>query len=152
MPCVITAVKRNTRSMMIRSYSELITFDTFLDRFNYLKLNGKVGAETFGWSRYLNQAFYASPEWKKTRRRVIIRDEGCDLGLEGYNIYGTIYVHHINPITPEDIDNRDPKLFSMDNLVCVSYRTHEAITYGNEELLLTDPIIRRPNDMCPWKN
>lgn len=137
---------------MIRSYSELITFETFLDRFNYLKLNGKVGVETFGWSRYLNQAFYASPEWKKTRRRVIIRDEGRDLGLEGYDIRGTIYVHHLNPITSEDIENRDPKLFSMDNLICVSYRTHEAITYGSEELLPTDPIIRRPNDMCPWKN
>lgn len=136
---------------MIKTYSELIQFDTFLDRFNYLKLNGKVGLETFGWSRYLNQAFYSSPEWKKTRRRVIIRDNGRDLGMEGYEIYGTIYVHHIDPISPEDIENRDPKLFDLDNLICVSRRTHDAITLGDEDLLPTDPIIRRPNDTCPWK-
>lgn len=137
---------------MIRSYSELSKLDTFLDRFNYLKLNGSVGSETFGWSRYLNQAFYSSPEWKKTRRRVIIRDNGNDLGLDGYSIYGPIYVHHMNPITPEDIENRDPKLFDMDGLICVSRRTHEAITLGDLDLLPKDPIVRKPNDTCPWKN
>lgn len=150
MLCEGIAVKI-TRSMMIRTYSELMTFDTFLDRFNYLKLNGKIGDSTFGWSRYLNQAFYSSPEWKKTRRRVIIRDEGLDLGVEGYDIYGPIYVHHINPITPEDIEERSSKLFDMDNLICVSRRTHDAITLGDQDLLPTDPIIRRPNDTCPWR-
>lgn len=137
---------------MIRSYSELSKLNTFLDRFNYLKLNGCVGTETFGWSRYLNQALYWSSEWKKTRRRVIIRDNGNDLGLDGYSIYGPIYVHHMNPITPEDIENRDPKLFDMDGLICVSRRTHEAITLGDLDLLPKDPIVRKPNDTCPWKN
>lgn len=136
---------------MIRTYSELIGYKTFLERFRYLVLNGKVGTSTFGHDRYLNQIFYSSPEWKKTRRRVIIRDEGRDLGVEGYDIHGTIYVHHINPITAEDIENRDSKLFDMDNLICCSGRTHEAITYGCEDLLPTDPIVRRPNDTCPWK-
>lgn len=136
---------------MIKSYSEMIQFDTFLDRFRYLALNGQVGDMTFGGRRYLNQAFYTSPEWKRTRRRVIIRDNGCDLGVEGYDIHGSIYVHHINPITMEDIEERSPKLFDMDNLICVSYTTHEAITYGSEDILPKDPVIRRPNDTCPWR-
>lgn len=136
---------------MIKSYSEMIQFDTFLDRFRYLALNGQVGDMTFGGRRYLNQAFYTSPEWKRTRRRAIIRDNGCDLGVEGYDIRGPIYVHHINPITMEDIEERSPKLFDMDNLICVSYTTHEAITYGSEDILPKDPVIRRPNDTCPWR-
>lgn len=136
---------------MIKSYSEMIQFDAFLDRFRYLVLNGQVGDMTFGGRRYLNQAFYTSPEWKRTRRRAIIRDNGCDLGVEGYDIHGPIYVHHINPITMEDIEERSPKLFDMDNLICVSYTTHEAITYGSEDILPKDPVIRRPNDTCPWR-
>lgn len=136
---------------MIRSYSEMLKYDTFLDRFRYLVLNGKVGDQVFGGRRYLNQVFYSSPEWKRTRRRVIIRDNGCDLGVEGYDIYGPVYVHHINPITLDDIENRSPNLFDMDNLICVSYLTHEAITYGSEDILPKDPVIRRPNDTCPWK-
>lgn len=136
---------------MIRTYSEMITYKTFLERFRYLVLNGQVGVSTFGHDRFLNQTFYRSPEWRKTRQRVIIRDEGRDLGVEGYEIHGNIYVHHINPITAEDIENRDSKLFDLDNLICVSHNTHEAITYGCEDLLPTDPIVRRPNDTCPWK-
>lgn len=137
--------------MRIRSYSELVKLETFKDRFDYLKLNGEVGASLFGHDRYLNQAFYASNDWKKTRRRVILRDNGCDLGVEGCDIVGRIYVHHINPVTIEDLEEGSFNLLDMDNLICVSRRTHEAITYGLEELLPQDPIIRKPNDTCPWK-
>lgn len=124
---------------------------SFLDRFKYLKLNGAVSETTFGSSRYLNQAFYRSSEWKKTRSRIIIRDLGCDLGVEGYDIYGRIYIHHINPITIEDVEERSTDLFDPDNLICVSFDTHEAIHYGDENLLRKDPIVRRKNDTCPWK-
>lgn len=136
---------------MIRSYSEMLQYPSFMERFRYLMLNGQVGDTTFGGRRYLNQAFYSSPEWKRTRRRVIIRDNGCDLGVEGYEIYGPIYVHHLNPITTDDIEERSPKLFDMNNLICVSYLTHEAITYGSEDILTKDPVVRKPNDTCPWK-
>ena len=136
---------------MIRSYSEMLQYPSFMERFRYLMLNGQVGDMTFGGRRYLNQAFYSSPEWKRTRRRVIIRDNGCDLGVEGYEIHGPIYVHHLNPITMDDIEERSPKLFDMDNLICVSYLTHEAITYGSEDILPKDPVVRRPNDTCPWR-
>lgn len=136
---------------MIRSYSEMLQYPSFMERFRYLMLNGQVGDMTFGGRRCLNQAFYSSPEWKRTRRRVIIRDNGCDLGVEGYEIYGPIYVHHLNPITTDDIEERSPKLFDMNNLICVSYLTHEAITYGSEDILPKDPIVRKPNDTCPWK-
>lgn len=136
---------------MIRSYSEMLQYPSFMDRFRYLMLNGQVGDMTFGGRRYLNQAFYSSPEWKRTRRRVIIRDNGCDLGVGGYVIHGPIYVHHLNPITTEDIEERSPKLFDMDNLICASYLTHEAITYGSEDILPKDPIVRKPNDTCPWR-
>lgn len=136
---------------MIRTYSELSNLQTFKERFDYLKLNGKVGEDTFGHSRFLNQDFYSSPEWRRTRRIIIIRDNGCDMGLEGYSIQGRIYVHHINPITVDDILERRPKLFDPENLICVSSKTHEAITYGIEDMLPTDPVIRRPNDTCPWR-
>lgn len=136
---------------MIRSYSEMLQYPSFMERFRYLMLNGQVGDMTFGGRRYLNQVFYSSPEWKRTRRRVIIRDNGCDLGVEGYEIHGPIYVHHLNPITTDDIEERSPKLFDMDNLICVSYLTHEAITYGSEDILPKDPVVRKPNDTCPWR-
>lgn len=136
---------------MIRTYSELSKLSTFKERFDYLKLNGKVGEDTFGHSRFLNQDFYSSPEWRRTRRNIIIRDNGCDMGLEGYSIQGRIYVHHINPITVDDILERRPCLFDPENLICVSSMTHEAITYGIEDMLPTDPVIRRPNDTCPWR-
>ena len=136
---------------MIRTYSELSKLSTFKERFDYLKLNGKVGEDTFGHSRFLNQDFYSSPEWRRARRNIIVRDNGCDMGLEGYSIQGRIYVHHINPITVDDILERRPCLFDPENLICVSSMTHEAITYGIEDMLPTDPVIRRPNDTCPWR-
>lgn len=136
---------------MIRTYSELSKLSTFKERFDYLKLNGKVGEDTFGHSRFLNQDFYSSPEWRRTRRNIIVRDNGCDMGLEGYSVQGRIYVHHINPITVDDILERRPCLFDPENLICVSSMTHEAITYGIEDMLPTDPVIRRPNDTCPWR-
>lgn len=140
-----------TKFMKIKSYSEMCSFSTFIERFNYLKLNGKVGIETFGFDRYLNQVLYCSQEWKRFRRQVIIRDNGCIFGLDGYNINGRLIVHHINPITLEQIEQRDPMIFSMENVVCVTHNVHEAIHYGDESLIPTDPIIRKPNDTCPWK-
>lgn len=137
--------------MKIKSYSEMCSFSTFIERFNYLKLNGKVGIETFGFDRYLNQVLYCSKEWKRFRRQVIIRDNGCVFGLDGYNINGRLIVHHINPITLDQIEQRDPMIFSMENVVCVTHNVHEAIHYGDESLIPTDPIIRKPNDTCPWK-
>lgn len=129
----------------------MCSFSTFIERFNYLKLNSKVGIETFGFDRYLNQVLYCSQEWKRFRRQVIIRDNGCVFGLDGYNINGRLIVHHINPITLEQIEQRDPMIFSMENVVCVTHNVHEAIHYGDESLIPTDPIIRKPNDTCPWK-
>lgn len=129
----------------------MCSFSTFIERFNYLKLNGKVGIETFGFDRYLNQVLYCSQEWKRFRRQVIIRDNGCIFGLDGYNINGRLIVHHINPITLEQIEQRDPMIFSMENVVCVTHNVHEAIHYGDKSLIPTDPIIRKPNDTCPWK-
>lgn len=136
---------------MNRSYSELIKFPTLEERFEYLKLHGRVGEALFGWNRYLNQVFYQSPEWKKVRREIIIRDQGNDLGLEDWPIKGIIYVHHMNPITLEMLKNHDPILLDPENLICTSYKTHEAISLGDISLLPKNPVIRRPNDMCPWK-
>lgn len=137
--------------MTIKTYSEMCSFSTFIERFNYLKLNGRVGVETFGFDRYLNQVLYCSQEWKRFRRQVILRDNGCVFGLDGYDIQGRLIVHHINPITLEQIEQRDPMVFSMENVVCVTHNVHEAIHYGDESLIPTDPIIRKPNDTCPWK-
>nr|DAG20521.1 MAG TPA: HNH endonuclease bacteriophage, HNH Endonuclease, DNA.52A [Caudoviricetes sp.] len=128
-----------------------MTLPTFLDRFEYLRLNGKVGEETFGYYRYLNQVFYRSAEWKKIRNLVIVRDNGCDLGLSGYDIHGKVYIHHMNPITVDDIRNRSEFLLNPDYLICVSNMTHEAITYGDKNLLLLEPIERTKNDTCPWR-
>ena len=136
---------------MIRTYTELISVPTFIERYRYLKLNGKVGEELFGYARYLNQVFYQSTEWRKIRRQIIIRDSGCDLAIQGRDIFGTIYVHHMNPLTLEQIRQNDPCLIDPENLICVSRLTHDAITLGDESLLQTDPIIRKPNDTCPWK-
>lgn len=136
---------------MIKNYSELIKLHTYIERFNYLKLGGQVGMETFGYDRYLNQILYRSSEWKRFRRDIILRDNGCDLGSEGYEIYGKILVHHINPITVEDVINRKPIIFDPENVISCSLNTHNAIHYGDEELLVTDPVIRTKNDTCPWK-
>lgn len=135
----------------IRTYSELITLPTFLERFEYLKLGGRVGAETFGYDRYLNQTLYRSAEWKRFRRDMIIRDGGLDLACEDYEIHGKILLHHIDPLTPEDVVNRHPKIFDPENVVCVSLNTHNAIHYGDKDLLLTDFITRTKHDTCPWK-
>lgn len=136
---------------MIRSYSELITIPTFKERFKYLRLEGSVGIETFGYDRYLNQMLYNSPEWKKCRQDTIIRDNGCDLACEGYEIHGRILIHHINPITVDDILKRRPIVFDPENLIVTTHNTHNAIHYGDENLLMSEPIERSRNDTCPWR-
>ena len=138
--------------MSIRTYSELITIPTFEERFEYLQLKGSVGKDTFGYDRYLNQVLYRSPEWKRLRNQIIIRDGGCDLACDGYDIYNKVLIHHLNPITVEDVLARSRKVFDPDNLVCVSHNTHNAIHYGDVDLLVTGPIIRTKNDTCPWRH
>ena len=135
----------------MKSYSELIRIPSFEERFQYLRINGIVGEETFGCDRYLNQIFYKSEEWKRIRRRVIIRDNGCDLAWDEYEIKGILIIHHINPITKEDILDRSSKLFDLENLICTSVNTHKAIHYGNEEMLPKKIVERTMNDTCPWK-
>lgn len=137
--------------MMNRTYSELIHIQSFIERYRYLRIGGRVGAETFGYDRYLNQILYRTGEWKRFRRDIIVRDNGCDLGCEGYEIIGQkILVHHINPITIEDVLRRDPKVFDPENVICTILNTHNAIHYGDESLLITEPIERQPNDTCLW--
>lgn len=136
----------------MRTYLELSTISDYEGRFNYLRLDGAVGAETFGFDRYLNQTLYRSYEWKKLRNQIIIRDNACDMGLANHEIMGRVYIHHINPITMKDIEERAECIFDPNNLVCVSQTTHNAIHYGDEHLLLKDTVIeRRPNDICPWR-
>ena len=135
----------------IRTYSELITLPTFKERYEYLRLNGRVGEETFGYDRYMNQTFYKSREWLNIRDEVIIRDNGCDLGVEGYEIHGRILIHHMNPITIDDILQRSDFLLNPEYLISTIKRTHDAIHYGDENLLIDVPIERTKNDTCPWK-
>lgn len=135
----------------IKTYSELIALPTFEERFRYLRLKGSVGEDTFGFDRYLNQVFYRSVEWKRVRDQVIIRDNGCDLGVEGREIYGKILIHHMNPINVKDIQTASEFLLNPDYLICVTHATHNAIHYGDENLLMKDPIERKPNDTCPWR-
>ena len=137
--------------MNIRTYSELITIPTFEGRFKYLQLNGSVGSETFGFDRYLNQAFYRSQEWKSIRDEVIVRDYGCDLGIDGREIFGKIYIHHMNPVTPKDIVDVTRFLLDPEYLICTTHSTHNAIHYGDENLLAKGPVVRAKNDTCPWK-
>lgn len=137
--------------MIIKTYSELITIPTFLERYKYLKIGGQVGVATFGHDRYLNQILYSSGEWKCFRRDIILRDNGCDLGCSEFEIYELALIHHINPITVEDVLNRDPKIFDPENVITTSRNTHNAIHYGDENLLPIGPIERCPNDTCPWK-
>lgn len=140
------------KTMEIRTYSELKDIPTFEERYKYLKLSGTVGLDTFGFDRYLNQAFYKSPEYRKIRQEVILRDNGCDLGLDGYEIFGKILVHHMNPITKRDILDRSDYALNPEYLICVSHNTHNAIHYGDESLLqLNIPIVRKPNDQAPWR-
>lgn len=138
--------------MNIRRYSELIRIPTFEERFEYLRLGGQVGADTFGSDRYLNQIFYKSPEWKKIRDEIIIRDQCCDLAMPGYDIHGPVLIHHLNPITKEDILSRTDLLLNPEYLVCTIQSTHNAIHYGDVNLLITNPVERKPNDTCPWKH
>lgn len=136
---------------MNRCYSELITLPTFIERFRYLKLDGSVGMDTFGHDRWLNQVLYRSSEWKRFRNGIIVRDNGCDLGDEDRPIFGKILIHHINPLTIEDVLNRSPKIFDEENVICTQLITHNAIHYGDESILYQEPITRKPNDTCPWK-
>lgn len=142
-------IQMNT--MNIKTYSELIQIPTFIQRYRYLKIGSQVGNETFGYDRYLNQTLYRSPEWKHFRRDIILRDNGCDLACEGYEIIGKVLIHHIDPITVRDIELRDPKIFDPENVISVTLNTHNAIHYGDESLLIAEPLIRTPNDTCPWK-
>lgn len=138
--------------MMNRSYRELVRLNTFEERFRYLSIAQRVGEATFGGHRWLNQWFYKLPEWLEVRDQVIIRDDGCDLGFTGRDITGqAIYVHHINPLSIEDIEEKSWKCFDPNNLICCSYNTHQAIHYGDESLLIKELTERRPNDTCPWK-
>lgn len=137
--------------MTTRTYSDLILLPTFLERYRYLRLGGNIGLETFGHNRYLNQILYTSDRWRSFRDKIIIRDNGCDLGMEGFEIYDRILVHHINPITVEDVLNENQKVFDPDNVISTSHNTHQAIHYGDENLLITEPVERFRNDTCPWK-
>jgi len=139
------------RTMKILSYKELAALLTFEERFEYLRLKGYVGKETFGFDRWFNQQFYRSREWKQLREKVILRDNGCDLGISGREIQGKIIIHHLNPIAIEDIEKGSDLLFDPDNLITTTHLTHNAIHYGDENLLMHDPIVRQPGDTCPWK-
>lgn len=136
---------------MIRTYRKLISLPTFEERYKYLKLSGQVGIETFGFDRMLNQIFYKSKEWKAIRQKVLLRDNGNDLAIDDRRITGRILIHHMNPISEDDILNRSEFLLNPEYMISVSHNTHNAIHYGDESLLVTDPIVRCQNDTCPWK-
>ena len=138
--------------MIIRTYNELMLLPTFEERFEYLKLSGRVGEETFGFDRWLNQKFYRSAEWKHLRDQVIIRDNGCDLGVDGRDIYGKILIHHMNPISKKDILERTDLLLNTMYLISVTKQTHDAIHYSDDSILMKDPIVRSRNDTCPWRH
>ena len=138
--------------MNIKRYSELILLPTFEERYKYLQLNGVIGDETFGFDRYINQMFYRSQEWRQVRDYVIVRDNGCDLGIEGHEIRGKILIHHMNPIGIKDIQQVNKILLDPEYLITTMLSTHNAIHYGDESLLVTDPIERSKNDTCPWKH
>lgn len=149
MQCVVIQVK--VIQMSIKTYTELIQLPTFEERYRYLRLGGVIGEDTFGFDRYLNQLLYTSQEWRSVRNSVIIRDNGCDLGVEGREIYGKVLIHHMNPITVEDIRRREPWIFDPENLITTTLATHNAIHYGDESLLMIAPVERTKNDTCPWK-
>lgn len=138
------------KMQIIKTYSELKQLQTFEERYEYCKLGGIVGETTFGFDRYLNQQFYRSPEWKRIRREIILRDEGCDLAFPGYEIHSRIYIHHLNPISEDEILHGVEAIINPNNLVCVSFDTHQAIHYGDSSLLPKTPIERRPNDTKLW--
>jgi hypothetical protein len=137
----------------LRTYSELSKYKTFEERFNYLKLNGELGSATFGYDRYVNQALYNSPQWKLARNRAIIRDNGCDLGVEGHELpKGLVLVHHMNPLTLEEVNGRDTSIFDLEFLICTMKSTHTQLHYGANAPETREPITRRPNDTTPWKH
>ena len=136
---------------MSKCYSELIALPTFIERYRYLKLNGVVGEDTFGFKRWLNQVLYTSSDWKSFRREIARRDNGCDLAVRGFEVYGPVIVHHIVPITYEDVLNRSKCLFDPENVILTQLGTHNAIHYGDESLLNIAPVERKLNDTCPWK-
>lgn len=136
---------------MKRTYSELIRIPTFKERYEYCKLQGQVGIDTFGFDRYLNQTLYRSAKWRSLRNQIIIRDNGCDLAWPDFPINYRLLIHHLNPITEQDVLNESSVLFDPENLICVSHDTHNAIHYGTEVLLPKGPVVRAPNDQCPWK-
>lgn len=136
----------------MKTYNELVSISTFEDRIRYLMCNSSIGIDTFGFDRYLNQKFYSSPEWRRIRNTVIIRDNGCDLAMEGYEIPNGIIIHHLNPITRDQVIERSPEVFDMNNLVCVSDRTHRIIHYGSENNIREISIVERhENDTIPWR-
>lgn len=135
----------------MRTYSQLKKIKTFRQRYEYLKLDGKVAVETFGRNRYLNQAFYHSDDWRSVRDYVILRDNGCDLGMPDHEIYDRVYIHHMNPITADDIIHATDILLDPEYLICCSFQTHNAIHYSDESLLVTEPIVRKPFDTTPWR-
>lgn len=137
---------------MNRSYTELSKLKTFKERYEYLKLGGAVGKENFEVRRYLNQMFYKTPEWRAMRDQIIVRDGGCDLGVPGYDICENIIIHHINPITMEDIRERREQVLNPENLISTRHITHMAIHYGSEDIIPQEPIERRKNDTCPWRH
>ena len=137
---------------MILTYSELISIPSFEERFKYCQLKGQVGIDTFGFDRYLNQNLYRSPQWRSLRNQIIIRDNGCDLAHPDYPVNKRILIHHLNPITEQDVLNESSVLFDPENLICVSHTTHNAIHYGSEDLLPKGEITRLPNDTCPWRH
>ena len=143
----MTMTKRND----VRTYSELIKLPTFIERFRYLNLSGVVGESIFGYDRWINQMFYQSLEWKRLRRQIILRDNACDLGIDGHEIDKYIIIHHMNPVSKPDILDRNEFCMDPEYLICVSDRTHKAIHYGDESLLATAPIERSQFDTCPWK-
>ena len=137
--------------MTIRSYRRMAIFETFSERFEYLKLSGRVGFDTFGFDRYLNQGFYRSREWRQMRHEVISRDLGCDLGVEGMEIHDRIYIHHMNPMTKDQLVHGDAAILDPEYLICCTLATHNAIHYGDELSLPLPPAERRPNDTIPWR-
>ena len=138
--------------MSIKTYSELSKLTTFEERYNYLRLNGFVGKETFGFDRYINQVFYKSSKWRSIRDFVIVRDNGCDLGIEGREIHGRIIIHHMNPITIQDITQQTEFLLDPEFLISTFHETHNAIHYGDTNLLIKEPVERKRNDTCPWRH
>jgi hypothetical protein len=135
---------------MIRTYSQLNRFETLKERFEYLKLHGRVGQTTFGFDRYMNQQFYTSREWRQVRQKVIVRDNGCDLGIDGYEIHNGLYIHHMNPMTVEDISSGDPTILDPEYLITVTHKTHNAVHYGDASLLARNVVQRKAGDTKLW--